>query len=441
MADRHHTGPWALPPKPHRARPWADRVRRAVHLCRHHRDRHRMAALRFERITKCRITTPETMLYCPHPVHIGGLHALPLSPWRPRFPRAAAARFAAEGTAAHELAERCLRQGANASDYRGEALTADGFAFDVTNEMVDAVQLYLDYVRDQPGRLLIEQQVDFSPWVPGGFGTADAVVLNEDVATIVDLKYGRGVKVEADNNPQAMCYALGAAYAYSFLFDIPTFRLVIVQPRLDHISAWEITTSDLLTWAEDVLKPAVEAALSEAPAFHPGEVQCRFCRAKGTCRALAKHSLAIASDGFEALGDPVKPTDLKQLSNGEIAALLPHLDLVADWIKAVEAIALSQLERGATVPGYKLVAGRSLRKWADEAEAEAALRALPKLKVADIFTKKLISPAQAEKKLGKTHKLLAEHVVKPAGRPTLAPVSDTRPALEIDPTAGFDAAA
>ena len=157
---------------------------------------------------------------------------------------------------------------------------------------------------------------------------------------------------------------------------------------------------------------------------------------QGACKALAEYNLAVASEGFQVVGDPVEPADPTTLTNDEIASLLPNLDTLADWIKAVEAYALSQLERGEAVPGYKLVEGRSLRKWADEADAEAALKR-SKLKVADIFTKKLISPAQAEKKLGKNHKIIAEHVVKPDGKPAIAPVSDKRPALEIDPTEGF----
>lgn len=345
--------------------------------------------------------------------------------------------FAAEGTAAHDLAETCLRTDSNTDAFLGKTFSADGLEFTVDDTMVEAVQLYVDYVRDQPGKLLIEQRVDFSPWVDDGFGTADAIVLNDGVATVADLKYGRGVKVDAERNPQAMCYALGALNEFEFLYDVHTFRLAIIQPRLDHVSEWEISREDLLDWADGILRPrAVDAMSGSDASFHPGEKQCRFCRAKGACKALAEYSLAAACEGFSVVGDPIEPVDPNVLSNSEIGELLPNLDLVSNWIKAVEAHALGQLEQGEAVPGYKLVTGRSLRKWADEADAEAALKRT-KLKVADIFTKKLISPAQAEKKLGKTHKIFAEHVVKPDGKPAIAPISDKRPALEIDPTEGF----
>jgi hypothetical protein len=341
--------------------------------------------------------------------------------------------FAAEGTAAHDLAEQCLQGKINADTYLNDSVSG----FTVDHEMVEAVQLYLDYVRDQPGKLLIEQRVDFRSWVPGGFGTSDAIILNDGTATVVDLKYGRGVKVDAEDNPQAMLYALGALNEYDFLFDCDTFKLVIVQPRLDHISEWEINRSDLLDWAEGTLKPAADLALSDDAPFQPGEKQCRFCRAKATCRALAEHNLRVATEGFTVVGDPLDLKQVARLSTQEIAALIPQLNTLTDWAKALEAHALHQMEIGVEIPGYKLVEGRSIRKWRDEEDAKAALG--EELEVADIFIKKLISPAQAEKKLGKGHQIVTQHSIKPEGKPALAPLSDKRPALEIDPTEGFDA--
>ncbi len=339
-----------------------------------------------------------------------------------------------EGNTAHALAEMALANDQNADAYLGTRFNDD--LIHVDQEMVEYVQEYLDYVRGLGGKLLVEQRVDLTRWVPEGFGTADAVVFHEGTLHVVDLKYGKGVPVNAERNPQAMCYALGALNEYDFLFDIQAVCLVVHQPRLDSVSEWEISRDDLLAWGDDDLKPAAELALSDDAPFNPGEKQCRWCAAKPVCRALAEHNLAVASEGFSVVGDPVEPKDPNKLSNDEIAQILPELNGLSDWIKAVEAYALSQLERGEAVPGYKLVEGRSLRKWADEADAEAALKR-SKLKVADIFTKKLISPAQAEKKLGKNHKIIAEHVVKPDGKPAIAPVSDKRPALEIDPTEGF----
>lgn len=351
------------------------------------------------------------------------------------FPEERTSPHAAHGTAAHELGEKCLREDTDTAHYKGDEIEADGQVFPVNDEMVDAVQQYVDYVRDQKGELLIEKRVDFSPWVPEGFGTADAVILNDGTATIVDLKYGKGVRVDAEQNPQAMCYALGALHEYSFLYEIRTFRLVIVQPRLDHISEWDISRDDLMAWATETLQPAAALALSPNPTFSPGDGQCRFCRAKGACRAYADYAISIASEGFSGVGDAIAPSNPDLLENAEIGTLLPQLDMLSKWVEAVKERALSELLSGGDIPDHKLVAGRSLRKWRDEGAAEEALR--KKLKVADAFVKKLISPAQAEKKLGKSSKILSDHCIKPEGKPTIAPMSDTRPALEINSAEGF----
>ena len=151
---------------------------------------------------------------------------------------------------------------------------------------------------------------------------------------------------------------------------------------------------------------------------------------------MAEHNLKTAAEGFEAIEVPITVKDVSHLSNTEVATLLPQLNIFTNWIKAVEAYALHELEQGREVPGYKLVTGRSIRKWRNEADAEKALRA-SKLKVAEIFTKKLISPTQAEKALGKSNRILQEQVIKPEGRPALAPLKDKRPALEVSPTEGF----
>lgn len=339
--------------------------------------------------------------------------------------------YAAEGTAAHVLAERCLRTGVDADRHFGE--TIDGF--DVNDEMVGAVQTYLDYVRDLPGTRLIEQRVDFTPWVPGGFGTADAVVLNDNEAVIVDLKYGRGVRIEAEANPQAMLYALGGLHEFDFLFDCEMIRLVVVQPRLDHVSEHLISRDYLESWAKHFLKPAADLALSEDPPYQPGEVQCRFCKAKAVCRALAEYNLKTATEGFGAIGDSLELKDVNRLSNTEIATLLPQLDTLTNWAKAVEAYATTELEGGRDVPGYKLVEGRSVRKWLDEEKAGEALARKLTAKVA--WRRLPITITQAEKLLGKGSTIVTKHTTKPPGRPTLAPLSDKRPALETDPTEGF----
>jgi hypothetical protein len=327
--------------------------------------------------------------------------------------------FAEEGTKAHDLAEVHLRAGTDPA----------------TDEMGSFVQIYLDYVRNLPGTLLVEQRVDFSEWVPDAFGTADAIVMNGTHLHVVDLKYGRGVRVDAEDNPQALCYALGALTEYGFLYDFETVSVAIVQPRLDHISEWQISRGALLSWADYYLRPAAEAAEAENAARVPGEKQCQFCKAKGACRALAKHNIALASEGFSAVGNPIALKDTEALSLPEIAGILPHLDLLTSWAKAVSAHAYGASEVGGDVPGYKLVNGRSSRSWIDDAAAEAVLRR--RLKVSGAYTKKLITPAAAEKALGKDHKILADHCQKTTGNPVLAKVSDKRPALDFNPAEGF----
>ena len=340
--------------------------------------------------------------------------------------------FAEHGTAAHELAERCLIDDVQADHFAGQLFNG----FEADNEMVEAVQVYLDYVRALPGTRFVEQRVDFSPWVPDGFGTCDYLVIDGNKATVVDLKYGRGVRVDAERNPQAMLYALGAMNDYEYLFDeIEAFNLVIVQPRLDHISEWEVSRDELLLFGEEAKARAEEVSKEKAP-LHPGETQCKFCRVKGTCRALAEHNLSLISEGFSSIEEPLKLRDVTRLTNQDISTILPKIKQVTDWVRAVEAYAHAELEQGHEVPGYKLVEGISKRAWRDEEEAEKALRDI-KLRVADILTKKLVSPAQVEKLLGKKHPLLAKHVIKPAGKPVIATESDKRPAIITDVTDGF----
>lgn len=344
---------------------------------------------------------------------------------------------AAEGTAAHELAGQCLKGVVNADTYLNDNVAG----FDVGQEMVDAVQIYIDYVRlcrsASGGELLIEQRVDFSPWVPGGFGTADAVILGDGIATVVDLKYGKGVRVDAPYNPQAMLYALGTLNDHGYLYDIDAVRVAIVQPRLDHIDEWTVDTAELLAWAEAELQPAAAKALSPEAAPNPGEDACRFCRAKGACTALAEHNLSLVAEGFDNIADCPPPTQADLMADDMLGQVLPHLSSISKWIDAVRAEATSRLKGGGSVPGYKLVQGRSQRRWGNEEVAAGALR--KKLKVADIYPKKLISPAQAEKLLGKGNKIIEAHTIQPEGSPTLVPESDKRPAVDMDPAAGFEA--
>lgn len=296
-------------------------------------------------------------------------------------------------------------------------------------EMADYVRVYVDYVNSlivDSDDFAIEQRVDYSDWVPGGFGTADAVVLRGQTLHVIDLKYGMGVRVDAEENPQGMLYALGAYSCYSMITDIEDVVISIVQPRLDHISEWKINTRDLLKWAE-LAKQRAEATQEPDAPRQPGEKQCRFCKAKASCQALYDYTAKVLGSEFDDLDNMPKANTL---TDEEMRAALDAKPLIEGWLGAIEKLAKQRLEDGDSFPGYKLVEGRSNRKWADEREAEVKLIALLNDKA---FSKpKIISPAQAEKALGKSRAAeISSLIVKPQGAPTLAPESDKRPAVGV----------
>lgn len=346
----------------------------------------------------------------------------------------AGSAYAAEGTLAHELAEICLARGWDAHDLPPYAEASRGEDWGrYPDDMRQHVQSYLDLVRGFPGALLVETRVTYDRWVPEGFGTADALVIDDTKAALVDLKYGQGVKVYADG-PQLKLYALGAIQTHGWLYDIQTWELVICQPRIDHIDAVTVSTGHLLEWAETVVAPAAALALTDGAPLSPGEHQCRFCRAKAVCRSRRDANLKVAYADFGPLPKP------DSLDLGEIAALLGKLDEMEQWAKDVRDYAMSQAESGHDLPGYKLVEGRSYRQWTDEAAVIRRLRALKYLK-SDYIVEKLIGIGEAEKLLGgkkAATPILDELTVKPPGRPALVPEADKRPALNSAASARAD---
>jgi len=322
--------------------------------------------------------------------------------------------YALEGTVAHHLAEVCLRNHRDADTFLGEAFDI-ARSVTIDAEMVANVQEYLDYVRGLRGQLFIEQRVDYSHVVPGGFGTADALVVDGDTLYVVDLKYGQGLRVDVERNPQLQLYGVGAMHTLSWLSDITKVVLVVHQPRLDHVSEWETTPEGLAAFGETARK-AAELALSDDPPYSPGPA-CRWCKLSGRCRAQAQYNLATARAEF---GPPV---DSATLTDDEVSDILFRLPAMRAWASKVEERALDTLTRGDDLPGWKLVEGRSLRQWADKETAAADL--IEELGD-DAWKRDLISPAQAEKALGKKHVLLERHVTKPPGKPTLAPEADKR---------------
>jgi len=326
--------------------------------------------------------------------------------------------FAEEGTQAHHLAELCLSAGLDARDVEG----------DWPAEMRDYVQVYLDYCRHLGGdQQLVETRVDFSEWVPDGFGTADYIAIHYRDACIdvVDLKFGKGVQVYAADNPQGMLYALGAMREVDYLVEVEKVRIHIVQPRLDHIDTWEVSAASLTEFGQ-IASRAAEKALQPEPPFNPGEVQCRFCKAKAICPARHEANLALAREEFGLLPAPAT------LSLEQIAAILPRLPDFEAWAKDVRQYAEQQALAGETVPGFKLVEGRSVRQWRDEQAVISAL-AEQGFDPDEYTSRKLIGLGAMESLLGgkKAAKSFMEAMtIKPEGKPALVPDFDKRPALE-----------
>lgn len=337
---------------------------------------------------------------------------------------------AEQGTVAHALAEWKLRRALHDApttkpvsswhDEQMDALTDDYVAF-VQERLRDVRQGCAD------PQVLIEQRLDFNHIVPGGFGTGDAVIMAEPVLHIIDLEYGQGVLIEAERNPQLMLYALGALEAFGSLYDIDEVAVTIFQARRSNVSTWTIPVVELETWAEQVVKPRAALAASGGGEFAPGE-WCRFCKLAPTCRTRAEANLALAKHEF------APPAEL---DDDEIAAVLVQLPQLKAWATDVEAYTLSlAVNQGKTWPGFKLVEGRSIRKYADEAAVAQAAEAAG----VDVWDRKLKSITALEKQLGKKRfsDLLGDLVVKPAGKPALIPVSDKRPALTLgDPANEF----
>lgn len=336
-----------------------------------------------------------------------------------------AGQAAAKGTAYHALGEKCLKRDKHPREYAG--YTIEGF--EVDQDMISCVGEYFDYVMDLAHScddLMVEQRLSYTNWVPNGFGTADAIVIENGVAHVCDLKTGN-IAVSAVENSQGQLYALGVMQEYEWLHDIDLFIVHIIQPTTNNYSEWSIKRDDLLKFGEYAKTRAALAEQPEPP-FGPSAKACQWCKAQGSCKALAEHNLKVIGADFDSLDD-VDLIDTCKLDSDQIAQILPHADLITGWLKAMQDKALDLALFG-SMPGYKAVAGRSIRKWGDEEAAENFLRKTRKLKVDQAYTKKLISPTQAEKLLGKKDDKLKSLIVKPVGKPTLAPESDKRPALD-----------
>jgi len=274
--------------------------------------------------------------------------------------------------------------------------------------------------------MFVEQRVDFSRFVKEGFGTSDCIIIDNDTIYIIDFKYGKGVEVNAVNNTQMMIYAIGALEMFDGIFDINHVIMTIFQPRLSNISTFEMTKHELYHWAFNVLKPAADMAYQGTGTFKCGDY-CRFCKAKTICRARAEYNLKLAQYDFKM------PATLEDI---EIESLLGKLDMLIDWAEDIKTYALDQAVQGKKWRGYKIVEGRSNRKYTDEkAVADKVTKA-----GYDPYEKKVLGITAMSKLLGKKkfEELLSGLVEKPQGKPTLVSESDDRPEMNIAANAAQD---
>lgn len=337
--------------------------------------------------------------------------------------------FAAEGTLAHDLGELKLRRHLDEIDHREynrkhKAIQKHEL---FSAEMPDYVDMYRDICLEKlsgakattPDAVChVEQRLDFSQWVPEGFGTGDFVIIADGTLEVVDLKYGKGVPVSAEDNIQMRLYALGAISQFEFLYDIRRVKMTIVQPRLDSISSDEISAEELLLWAEDFIKPKAELAFKGEGDFCAGS-HCGFCRAKAVCRARADHNQELAKFEFAA---PLT------LDNTEIAAILAKAEDLQKWAADIQNYALEQALEGHEFPGWKVVEGRSNRRYTDAGFVHDALIVAGYEEKAILKEPELLTLTNMEKLVGKKKltDLIGHLIEKPPGKPVLVVETDKR---------------
>ena len=339
-----------------------------------------------------------------------------------------ASPYAAEGTKAHAVAELKLRRETGEINdflFKEELKQLGEIPAEMdkaTDEYVDIVMArYFEAKKSTPdAQLLIEQRLDFSEWVPSGFGTGDAVIVSDKTLEVLDFKYGKGVPVEAKDNPQARCYGLGAIHEFGAIFGFSEVRTTIVQPRLYSVTEETLAREELLAWGEEI-KPIAEQAWRGEGEFHPGD-HCRFCNARGICRARMLESVGVFVHGFDS--PDVIPDEA-------IPEILRVADTAEQWLKDVRDYARSQAIKGVEYPGWKIVRGkRPGRCFRDTDEVVNRLAHAGFTEEQYCSPKKLMSPAELEKSIGKTAftALLADYVTQGEGALTLVPEDDKRPA-------------
>ena len=318
--------------------------------------------------------------------------------------------YADEGTQAHAVAEAKLRYrlGQSNAPPRCDDVEMD----EHTDDYVAFAMEQLDGLSDP--KVYVEQRVDCSKWVPACSGTCDALILSDGILHVIDLKYGRGVKVDAEDNDQLRIYALGALEMFGFLYPIHTIRMSIFQPRLANCCTWEVSRHELEKWAELVLKPAADLAWCGKGDYKAG-AYCQFCKAKAECRERANTNMALASYDF---------TEPALLENDEIAIILSKIDELVAWASDVKDFALAESLKGVRFDGWKVVEGRSNRKYTDEAAVTEAVKQIG----LDPFEHKILGVTAMATLLGKKRfeETVGVFVEKPQGKPVLVPVTDKR---------------
>ena len=330
--------------------------------------------------------------------------------------------YAIQGTYAHALAEYKLKKSLGQPT---EDPTENLTYFD--KEMDDCTDSYQHYVIEKLTEIkhickdpvvLVEQKLDFSKYVPDSFGTADCVIVADDTLTVIDLKYGVGILVDAEQNTQMMLYALGALIMFDSIYDIETVTMTVFQPRRDNVSTFSMRKFELIDWAENVLKPKAELAYKGEGEFNAGS-HCQFCKVKATCRKRAEYNLELAKYDFEM------PDSLE---DDEIEIILSKADEFISWLGDVKEYALNQALQGKQWKDYKLVEGRSNRKYKNESAAAKIVEAAG----FDPYEHKVLGITAMQKMLGRTkfNELLGDFIEKPQGKPTLVPMSDKRPTMK-----------
>ena len=341
--------------------------------------------------------------------------------------------YAAQGTDAHALCEAKLREylGEKVCDPREDLTWYDQEMEDCTDEYMTFVfgQIMEARAKCKDPAIMVEQKLDMTEYGEGMFGTADCVIVADENLHIIDFKYGTGVKVSAGDekkiNAQLACYALGALLIYDCLYEIETVTMTIFQPRLQNVSSVTVDKADLLRWGEEVLRPAVTLALKGEGEFHAGD-HCRFCKIRDTCRKRAEYSMELAKYDFRL------PSTLE---DEEIEEILPRIDDFVNWANAVKEYALKAALSGKVWDGWKVVEGKSNRKYKNE----KAVAMVVKDAGYDPYEEKLLGITAMTEMLGKArfNRLLDKLLVKPVGKPTLVPRDDPRPEMKISAEEDF----